>query len=149
MKSLIALYAAWLLACLTFLGSLYFSEILHLDPCNLCWYQRICLYPLVVILGMAIYNLCFDVIPYVIPQIGVGLMAAVYQVAIQANPQWQAIELCGAGPSCTEKIDIGLGVITLPMLSVCSSIVILGCLLYALRESEREFQRQFVYIRIK
>ena len=44
------LYAAWVVSLIATLGSLYFSEIRHFNPCVLCWFQRICMYPLVVIL---------------------------------------------------------------------------------------------------
>ena len=47
-------YAAWVIALLSTLGSLFFGEIMKLPPCTLCWYQRICMYPLVVILAVGI-----------------------------------------------------------------------------------------------
>jgi hypothetical protein len=49
----VAVPLAWVVATVTTLGSLYFSEIADFVPCKLCWYQRICMYPLVVILGVA------------------------------------------------------------------------------------------------
>ncbi len=103
-----SLYSAWLLSCIGVLVSLYFSEILHHPPCNLCWYQRIALFPL------ALVCLCF----------------ALYQVALQEIPDWNPLELCGAGPSCSDKIDIGLGPISIPMLSsgcfLCISLLMIG-----------------------
>ena len=47
------LYAAWVVSLIATLGSLYFSEIRQFNPCILCWFQRICMYPLAVILGVA------------------------------------------------------------------------------------------------
>lgn len=133
-----ALYLAWLIACLATLGSLYFSEIRHLEPCHLCWYQRICIYPLTIILGMAIYRQFWGIIPYVFPLVVIGLFVASYQIIIQQVPSWQPIELCGAGPSCSEKLDIGLGPITIPMLSAVAYLFILIFLGYTWYDENRK-----------
>lgn len=147
MNKFFVFYAAWVLACLGMLGSLYFSEMRHLEPCHLCWYQRICLYPLAIILGIAVYRQCYAVIPYIMPQVALGLLIAVYQVAIQEVPSWQPIELCGAGPSCLDKIDIGLGPITLPMLSAINFFFILAGLFWAWFQADQD--PQFAYVKIK
>jgi disulfide bond formation protein DsbB len=114
------LYFAWLLACIATLGSLYYSEIRHLEPCHLCWYQRIMVYPLTIILGIAAYNGFYRIVPYVLPLLVIGMIIATYQVIIQEVPEWQPIDLCGAGPNCDEKINIGLGFISMPMLSLAN-----------------------------
>jgi disulfide bond formation protein DsbB len=111
------LYFAWLLSTLAMMSSLYFSEIKHLEPCHLCWYQRITLFPLFILLGIATYRGFLGIAGYLLPQILIGFLLALYQVAIQEIPGWIPIDMCGAGPSCTEKISIGLGPITIPMLS--------------------------------
>lgn len=147
MKEFCALCAAWLVACLSTFGSLYFSEGFNLETCNLCWLQRVCMYPLVLMLGMAICNNCYTIIPYVLPQVCLGCLFAVYQVAIQANPGLEVLAFCQTGPSCVEKMDIGMGSITLPMLSVCACVCLMGCLCYAWRQSEQD--PQLVYVKIK
>ncbi len=125
-----SLYSAWLLSCIGVLVSLYFSEILHHPPCNLCWYQRIALFPLALVLGIATYTGDLKVIRYALPLAIVGLCFALYQVALQEIPDWNPLELCGAGPSCSDKIDIGLGPISIPMLSsgcfLCISLLMIG-----------------------
>lgn len=118
------LYLAWLLASLGTLLSLYFSEIRHLEPCHLCWYQRICLFPLVIILGIAAYNSFFDITRYVLPQVIIGFLFALYQIVLQEIPGWNPIDICGGGPSCAEKLYIGLGPITIPMLSAAGFFAI-------------------------
>jgi disulfide bond formation protein DsbB len=120
----IELYSAWLLASLGTLLSLYFSDIRHLEPCHMCWYQRICLFPLVIILGIAAYRSFFDIARYVLPLVIIGFLFAIYQIAIQEIPGWNPIDICGGGPSCSEKYDIGLGPITIPMLSAGGFFVI-------------------------
>lgn len=118
------LYIAWLLASIATLISFYFSDVRNLEPCHLCWYQRICLFPLVIILGIAAYKSFFDITRYVLPQIIIGLILSLYQIAIQEIPGWNPIDICGAGPSCAEKYDIGLGPITIPMLAALAFLII-------------------------
>lgn len=120
-----SLYIVWIVACAATMGSLFFSEILHIEPCHLCWYQRIAIYPLVIIMGIATYRGFYGIVPYVFPLVLIGTLFAAYQVAIQEMPDWQPIELCGAGPSCSEKVDIGLGPISIPMLSLAGFLVML------------------------
>lgn len=108
---------AWLLSCIGVMVSLYFSEIRHMQPCNLCWYQRIALFPLSLILGVGAYTGDRRVIRYALPLAIVGLAFALYQVALQEIPDWNPLELCGGGPSCSDKVDIGLGPISIPMLA--------------------------------
>ena len=116
-------YIAWLLAALASLVSFYFSDIRNLEPCHLCWYQRICLFPLVIILGIACWRGFYGIVAYVIPQVVIGLILALYQVGIQEIPGWNPIDICGAGPSCSDKVAI-LGPITIPMLSAIGFLVI-------------------------
>lgn len=118
------LYFAWLFSCLGVMGSLYFSEVRHLEPCHLCWYQRIALFPLALILGISTYCSEKRSIHYALPLAMIGLIFSVYQILIQEIPGWNPIELCGAGPSCSEKTSIGLGFITIPMLSALNFFLI-------------------------
>ncbi len=110
------LYTAWMLAVIGTLTSLYFSEIKHLEPCHLCWYQRIALFPLAVVLGIAAYRGCLGIARYILPLVILGFMLAIYQVMIQEIPWWNPIDICGGGPSCDEGIVV-FGPLTIPMLS--------------------------------
>lgn len=118
------LYAAWLIATCGVLLSLYFSDIKHHEPCHLCWYQRICLFPLSIILAIATFRGARSIALYVIPQVLFGFLLALYQIAIQEIPGWNPIDMCGAGPNCAEKILIGLGPITIPMISAFGFLLI-------------------------
>lgn len=133
-----SLYFAWIIACAATLGSLYFSELRHLEPCHLCWYQRIALYPLAIILGIATYNGFNGIVPYVFPLVILGMFFAGYQVMIQEIPSWQPIELCGAGPSCSEKVYIGLGPITIPILSLLAFVTILFLIVLSCKKQNAE-----------
>ena len=125
-------YFAWLVSTLGVMVSLYFSEIKHLEPCHLCWYQRICLFPLTIILGIAVHQGFVRISYYLLPQVIFGFFLALYQIAIQEIPGWNPIDMCGAGPSCSEKISIGLGPITIPMLSALGFLIITALLIAAL-----------------
>ena len=129
------LYLAWLFATFGILISLYYSEIRHIEPCHLCWYQRICLYPLFIILGIATYRGFVGIVPYVLPQVIIGLLFSLYQIAIQQIPGWNPIDMCGGGPSCAKKILIGLGPVTLPMLAALGFLLIALCLIAVWRSS--------------
>lgn len=118
------LYFAWLVSTFGMLVSLYFSDIKNHEPCHLCWYQRICLFPLVPILGIAAFRGSNKISLYVLPQVLSGLLLSLYQIAIQEIPGWNPIDMCGAGPSCSEKTLIGLGPVTLPMLAALGFFVI-------------------------
>jgi len=112
------LYTAWVLACLGTLVSLYYSHIRLLEPCHLCWYQRICLFPLTIVLGMAAYRGFLGIAYYALPLTLCGLLVALYQVGIQEIPGWNPIDICGGGPSCVERLVV-IGPLTVPMLSAC------------------------------
>lgn len=132
MSSLIkkyGLYCAWVIACLGMIGSLYFSDIKHYEPCHLCWFQRVALFPLAFILGIGAYHEDKKVAYYAIPLVLIGLIFASYQILLQQIPGWEPLNMCGAGPNCSEKINIGLGFISLPMLSA-ANFLLLATLLY-------------------
>lgn len=124
-----SLYIAWVLSCCGVLASLFFSVMRQLEPCTLCWYQRIALFPMAFLLGMATYSGDKKMTKYILPLAIFGCVFAVYQILIQEIPGWYPIEMCGAGPSCSEKINIGLGFITIPMLSLINFLIIFILLL--------------------
>ncbi len=67
---------AWIQSIIATLGSLYYSEILHFTPCVLCWYQRILLYPLVLIIAVGILRKDKGLYQYVLPMSILGLLIA-------------------------------------------------------------------------
>lgn len=80
-----SLYTAWLIATIATLISLYYSEIKELFPCKLCWYQRIFLFPLPIILFPLIFNQKREFISYILPLPIIGFFLALYQLVIQTN----------------------------------------------------------------
>jgi disulfide bond formation protein DsbB len=128
-----SLYFAWLIAAVGMLATLYGSEIMHLPVCNLCWYQRICLYPLVVILGIACYKNTHDIVSYVLPLPILGMFFSGYQYAEQMIPGFGPIPLCGEGIPCGDIHFQLFGFITLPFLSLLAFIGLTGLLILSTR----------------
>lgn len=82
----VALPLAWAVATTCTLGSLYMSEVAKFPPCILCWYQRIAMYPLVVILGVAALRRDRAVKWYVVPLALVGLGISIYHYLVERFP---------------------------------------------------------------
>lgn len=118
------LYFAFLVALLATLGSLYFSEILHLPPCVLCWYQRIFIYPLVVILAVGILLKDKKLYLYVLPLSITGTLIALYHNLLYYRILPESVAPCTIGVSCTAKLIEILGFITIPLLSLLAFITI-------------------------
>ncbi|MEZ5314705.1 MAG: disulfide bond formation protein B [Chlamydiales bacterium] len=127
----LSLYLAWLFASIGILASLYFSHISHFEPCYICWYQRICLFPLGIILGIAAYKSFLNITIYILPQVIIGFLFSVYQIAIQEFPNLNGMSLCGKESNCINKYDLGLGFITIPMLSAILFLVVGSLLLFS------------------
>ncbi|MCH9608798.1 MAG: disulfide formation protein [Chlamydiales bacterium] len=130
------LYYTWFIATFASIISLYFSEIRHFTPCHLCWYQRICLFPLTIILGIACVRGFLGIAIYVLPQVIIGFILSVYQTAIQEIPNWHPIDMCGSGPSCTERI-VAFGPVTIPMLASLAFLLLGFFLFYLLAIKEK------------
>jgi disulfide bond formation protein DsbB len=130
------LYLAWVISCCIFLGSLYFSEIKHMVPCSLCWYQRIALFPLVILLGIALYKNESHIVSYAYPFPFFAIALSGYQVLIQEFAYFAPLHVCSqdAVGSCFIKEPISLGFVTLPMLAFTSSCA-LGFLLWMVKKN--------------
>src|SRR5579864_5425272 len=95
------LYIAWVQSLLAMLGSLYFSEIKKFPPCILCWYQRILMYPLVLIIAVGILRKDKNLPHYVLPLSAIGTIIAVYHNLLYMNIIPESLAPCVAGVSCT------------------------------------------------
>lgn len=124
-------YIAWVQALVATLGSLYFSEIRHFNPCVLCWYQRIFMYPLVFVLAVGILNKDKKVFKYVLPLSISGLLVAAYHNLLYYKILPENLAPCVAGISCTTKFIEWFGFVTIPFLSSCAFAVIVACMWYA------------------
>lgn len=112
------LYFAWLVSMVATGGSLYFSEGLHFIPCQLCWFQRIFMYPLVILLGIASYRNDRRIAGYVLPLSIIGGSIALFQYLEQKVPGFRAEALCQVGVPCTTQWINLWGFVTIPFLSL-------------------------------
>lgn len=123
------IFTCWVLATVAVLGSLFFSEVMGLQPCVLCWYQRIFIYPLAVIFLVALFPLDRRVVRYALPLAVIGLGFAVYHYLLYSGYIPESMQPCSQGVSCAE-INLELfGFITIPMLSILAYSTIIALLL--------------------
>lgn len=113
-------YLALLQAFVSTFFSLYSSEIMHLVPCVLCWYQRIFMYPLVVIIAVGILTKDKKLPLYVLPLSIIGAGIALYHYLLQRGIIPDELGPCVLGVSCTTKYIEWFGFITIPFLSLLS-----------------------------
>ncbi|MFA5550846.1 MAG: disulfide oxidoreductase [Trueperaceae bacterium] len=130
------LYPAWLMAAVAMLGSLYFSDVRFFIPCTLCWYQRILMYPLVIILGIAAYKQDAKVTRYALPLSVLGTLIAGFHYLEQKVPWISSSAVCRSGVPCDVQYINWLGFITIPFLSLVA-FTIITALLFAVRRSAR------------
>lgn len=123
---------AWLVAVVATAGSLYLSEVLNYTPCDLCWYQRIFMYPLVIVLGVAAYKQESTILPYVLPLVVIGGGISIYHIIIQKLPKDSTIAACGP-TSCLDDYLNWFGWLTIPMLALTAFILIAAALVLARR----------------
>lgn len=113
------MFLAWLIAIIAMTGSLYFSQIVGLTPCVLCWYQRIAMYPLVIVLALALWRQEETVIArYVLPLALLGGAIALFHWLLQLGIIPDAAAPCSAGVSCTTRFIVFGGFVTIPLLSL-------------------------------
>jgi len=132
------LYVAWLQALVATLGSLVFSEVMHYVPCTLCWYQRIAMYPLVLILGAGLKRKDRGVMAYAAPLAVIGWVIALYHNLIYYRLLPQAIIACLSGVSCVFEYYGVIGFISIPNLSLTAFSVILVCLWMCSRQTRQD-----------
>lgn len=130
------LFGAWVLALAATLGALFIGEVLGQEPCVLCWYQRICMFPLAVILAVAALRADAAVWRYAMPLSVVGALLAAYHTAELAGIIPAALTPCSAtGPSCTGLSMKILGDVPIPLLAFAAFAAI-TTLLEILRRRE-------------
>ena len=122
-----ALVGCTLVAVVATLGSLYFSEVAGFPPCDLCWYQRVLMYPLVVVLGVAVYEGATGVWKTGLPLSTLGVVVAAYHTTIQASPDTVT---CTVGGGCTATYWEALGVLTIPRISLVAFVLITAGLVF-------------------
>ena len=131
------LFLCWLLASISTLASLFFSYVVGFAPCVLCWYQRICLFPLVIILAVGLFPFDKNVVKFALPLAIAGWLTALYHNLLYSGVIPEDILPCTRGVSCTEKYIELFGFLSIPMLSLLSFSAIIALLLLLKRTVSR------------
>lgn len=137
-----ALYGAFAASLLAMLGSLYYSNILLLPPCVLCWYQRVCMYPLTVIIGFAIYKRNREFVAPALVLTAIGWLIAVYHNLLYFNILPEAAAPCVAGISCTTRMPGLLAYFPIPAQALVgfTGVLIILALYWKFTKENKETQ---------
>jgi len=118
-------FVAWLLAATSTLGALFLSDVMQLAPCSLCWYQRIFMFSLAVILAVALFPLDRGVVRYGLPLAALGWLFAGFHQLLIAGVIPKNLEPCTQGVPCSEVTIQWFGFVTIPTLSLLAFSAIL------------------------
>lgn len=133
------IFGAWVIAASATLGALFFGEVMKLPPCSLCWYQRIFMFPLALILPIGLFPLDRKVVRYALPLAVIGGMFAAFHLLLIAGVIPESIKPCSRGVPCSEKVIEWFGFVTIPLLSAAASASIITLLALAgLRRSNEK-----------
>jgi len=124
----LGLYLSWIISILALLGSLFFQYSGGIEPNTLSWYQRVCMDPLVILLAVASFKQFYRIIFYVLPQVIIGGLFAIFQIIFRVWPKGRPIETCGADADCMEPVLIAPQ--TLPVLSLFGFVAIFILLIW-------------------
>ncbi len=114
------IFICWIIASVSTLGSLFFSEIMEFPPCALCWYQRIFMFPLVILLLVGLFPFDKSIVKYALPLAIVGWGFAFYHTLLYSGFIPESLQPCSQGVSCSETYIDLFGFLTIPMLSLIS-----------------------------
>ena len=121
------LFLAFLFSLGASLGSLFYSVFVGFEPCDLCWYQRIFMYPLAIILGIAYFRKDLKIFHYAIPLAIIGFFISLYQNGIyyKVGGLNAICEFSGIGAACVKRYVFEFGYITIPIMSLTAFALII------------------------
>ena len=112
------IFLSWIIALVSTLGSLFFSEVMGLVPCVLCWYQRILIFPLSLILLLGLFPLDKSIIKYSLPFAVLGLLFTVYHLFLFYGFIPEDLKPCTQGIPCDDDSMILFDILPIPWLSL-------------------------------
>ena len=117
---------SFIVALIAVLGSLFFSEVAKFTPCKLCWYQRIFMYPEVILLGVALFKKSKDTAAFIVGLATPGAAIAAYNYLLQIGvvPELSC-STTGYSVSCAQRFIMNFGYITIPMMALSAFILII------------------------
>ena len=120
-------FAAWFIASAATLSALFFGEVMQLPPCTLCWYQRIFMFPLTLILPIGLFPFDRKVVRYALPLAVLGGSIAVYHLLVVAGVFPESTQ-CKQGVPCSQTVIEWFGFVTIPLLSALAFFTIIALL---------------------
>jgi len=129
-----ALPVAAAIATVSMLGSLYYSEIRGFTPCELCWYQRIAMYSLAIILVVAVIRRDTQIAPYAatLSVIGFGISSYHYYVQMFGGG-----DACGLDASCAVRWVDTFGFVSIPFMAGAGFFGVAASMFYVLKARTR------------
>ena len=137
-KSQLFIFLCFLVALISTAGSLFFSEVMKFPPCVLCWYQRIAMYPLVLLFLAGSFQGAKATWSFTMPLVAVGWIIAVWHNLLHYKIVPESASPCMEGVSCATVYIQWFGFITIPMLSFFAFSILLGVLLLLKKELKNE-----------
>ena len=138
-----ALVLAFLVAAISMSGSLYFSEGAHFTPCKLCWYQRIAMYPLVPVLGLAAWRRDDGIRPYAATLAALGAVVSAYHVLLERVPSLDS-GACDVANPCTIIWVRRFGYLTIPTMALSAFALVVSLVLTRAGQPRRPVQLEGV-----
>ena len=121
---------AFVVAAVATLGSLYLSEVANFVPCRLCWYQRIAMYPLPILLGIAWWKRDAGVRRYALPLAVIGMAISTYHILVERFPSLEGSGVCEVANPCSIRWVERFGFVTIPTMAWAGFALISGLLVY-------------------
>lgn len=130
-------FGGWVIATTATLGALFLSEIMDLPPCVLCWYQRIFMFPLVLLLPIGLFPFDRKVVRYGLALALAGWLVALFHVLLVAGVIPEQIRPCTQGVPCSDVQIQWLGFVDIPLLSLIAFSTLNALLIAAHLRSPR------------
>ncbi len=118
------IFSSWLIAAFATLSSLFFSEVMELTPCILCWYQRIFMFPLAIILLVGMFPLDKRVVHYALPFALLGLIFTLYHCLLFYGFIPENLQPCSQGVPCNDDSMVLFDILPIPLLSLAAFLSI-------------------------
>lgn len=106
-------------------GSLFYSNVIGFEPCILCWWQRIFMYPQVILFSVAVWKKRADIFLYSLPLSVIGTGIAIYQIILPYLEKYGVVCVTTSGVSCTKLYVFAFGYITIPVMSLTVFFVLI------------------------
>lgn len=121
-------FGAWLVAATATLGALFFGEVMKVPTCSLCWYQRIFMFPLVLILPVGLFPYDPRIVRYGLPLAAIGWAIALFHVLLVHGVIPESVQPCTQGVPCSQTFVRYFGFVTIPLLALLAFSAIVALL---------------------